>query len=103
MPHGGYKVNQLSPTYGFDQKNSKNYTRKIVVFRRKTYRVAPLVAEAFHGRRPEGLDVSHKDENSFNNCPSNLEYTTRKVNLNMPRIKKYHSEVCRAKMEGRYV
>ena len=97
MPKGGYKTNQLKPTYGFTQTH-KNYSRKIIVFRRKTYRVATLVAAAFLGPRPEGFDVSHKDENSFNNCESNLCYETRKKNLNRPKIKEYHSKVCRQKM-----
>lgn len=97
MPYGGEKVNQLAPTYGCTAR-SKNYERKILVFRRKTYRVASLVAEAFLGERPVGCDVSHKDEDSLNNRPDNLLYETRKQNLNRPKIKEYHSKVCRAKM-----
>jgi len=77
---------------------SKNYSRKIVVFRRKTYKVATLIAETFLGNKPEGFDVSHKDENSLNNKPSNLLYETRKVNLNRPAIKEYHRQACRWKM-----
>ena len=97
MPNGGYKTNQLKPTYGVTQSH-KNYARKIVVFRRKTYRVASLVASAFLGPRPDGFDVSHKDEDSFNNSVSNLCYETRKQNLNRPKVKQYHSKICREKM-----
>lgn len=90
MPRGGFKTNQLKPTYGITIKMSKNYSRKIIVFRRKTYRVASLVAAAFLGPKPDGLDVSHKDEDSSNNAASNLCYETRKENLNRPKIKAYH-------------
>lgn len=100
MPRGGIKINQMSPTFGITQNMSANYSRKQIVFRRKTYKVATLVAEAFIGLRPKGLDVSHEDEDSFNNRPSNLKYRTRKYNLNLPKIKEYHSSVCRIKMES---
>lgn len=82
MPNGGIKTNELKPTEGLVQTNSPRYSRKIIVFRRKTYRIASLVAEAFHGPRPDGLDVSHLDQNSFNNRPENLCYETRKENIN---------------------
>lgn len=98
MPYGGFKTNKLEPTYGVTQKMSANYQRKVITFRRKTYKVASLVAEAFLGERPQGLDVSHEDEDSFNNKSSNLEYRSRKYNLNLPKIKQYHREVCRNKM-----
>lgn len=98
MPNGGFKINKLEPTYGFIQKMSKNYSRKTIVFRRKTYRVSSLIAEAFLGVRPDGFDVSHEDEDSFNNNASNLRYETRKDNLNRPKIKEYHQKVCRQKM-----
>jgi hypothetical protein len=35
-----------------------------------------LVAAAFHGPRPEGKIVHHKDHKKRNNKPDNLEYTT---------------------------
>ncbi len=39
-----------------------------------------LVAEAFHGPRPEGLQVRHLDDNKTNNIPENLKYGTAKEN-----------------------
>lgn len=101
MPNGGFKTNKLEPTYGTTQKMSKSYSRKIIVFRRKSYKISSLVAEAFLGPRPFGYDVSHKDEDSFNNQSDNLLYETRKENLNRGKIKEYHKRVCRDKMNGR--
>ena len=43
--------------------------------------VHQLVAEAFIGPRPPGLDVCHRDGNRKNNRPENLRYGTRSDNL----------------------
>lgn len=40
-----------------------------------------LVASAFHGKCPKGLECRHLDGNSFNNKSSNLKWGTRKENL----------------------
>lgn len=95
------KINQMSPTYGITVY-IKNYARRQITFRRKTFKVATLVAEAFLGPRPKGYDVAHEDELSLNNIPENLEYRTRKYNLNMPKIKEYHRAICRSKFNSRY-
>lgn len=39
-----------------------------------------LVAEAFHGPRPRGLVVRHRDGNQTNNRASNLSWATNSVN-----------------------
>lgn len=61
---GYYRVNLC--------KNGRQFTKKIHT----------LVAEHFIGKRPEGYDVNHIDENKANNAVSNLEYVTRKENIN---------------------
>jgi len=43
--------------------------------------VHSLVAMAFHGPRPEGLDVAHGNCIKTDNRPSNLRYCTRSENL----------------------
>lgn len=40
-----------------------------------------LVAEAFIGPRPDGMDVCHNDNNRLNNHYANLRYDTRRGNL----------------------
>jgi hypothetical protein len=47
---------------------------------RTTKRIHCLVAAAFIGPRPDGLEVRHFDGDSFNNSASNLRYGTRAEN-----------------------
>ena len=52
-------------------------------FRGRTYKVARLICEAFHGpppsRKPQCL---HLDENARNNLPQNVMWGTQRENLN---------------------
>lgn len=48
--------------------------------RLKQVAVHQLVAEAFFGKCPEGMEVNHKDLDKKNNCVSNLEYVTKQRN-----------------------
>jgi hypothetical protein len=47
----------------------------------KTQFIHCLVAEAFIGRRPSGLEINHKDGNKQNNKTENLEYVTAGDNV----------------------
>lgn len=47
----------------------------------KVRRVHRLVAEAFHGPRPEGMETCHRDGDVTNNHASNLYYGTHKQNM----------------------
>jgi hypothetical protein len=82
MPGGGTRQYGGSPC-----KGSWDGTR--YVFRwnlnGKTYRVARLVCEAFHGPPPfPGAVCMHLDESARNNVRSNLKWGTQKDNLNAP-------------------
>jgi hypothetical protein len=82
----------------------KTQGRYIFQFHGKTYRVARLICEAFHGPKPfPGAVCLHLDEDVKNNVPSNLKWGTQKENLNMPRFLAYASAVCRQKMAGETV
>jgi hypothetical protein len=60
-----------------------------VSFKKKTYKVHQLVAEAFLGPRPDGYVVYHIDEDATNNVPDNLKYTTRAENCRSPKYLEY--------------
>lgn len=46
-------------------------------------RIHRLVAMAFVPGYSEGMEVNHIDENKENNCADNLEWVSRKTNLNI--------------------
>lgn len=79
--HGGTRttkgrvLKQTPDAYGYP-------TVKLVLpgTRGNTQKVHVLVANAFIGSRPIGLDVCHKDSNKLNNDVSNLWYATRQRN-----------------------
>lgn len=65
---------------------------------RRTFNVAVLVARAFIGPRPVGLEVLHNDGANTNNRSSNLRYGTRQENMidakhhgAMPRGERQHN------------
>ena len=47
---------------------------------RKNVTVHSMVCAAFHGTRPEGMQVAHNDGNSLNNRADNLRWSTSKEN-----------------------
>ena len=49
------------------------------------YDVHVLVCEAWHGPRPEGMQVDHIDGIKSNNHPSNLEWVTQEENMRRSR------------------
>lgn len=87
MPHGGLRQYGGQPHFGVWNKQDARF---ITVHKGKTYKVARLVCEAFHGPAPfEDSVCMYKDENSANNRPDNLEWGTQKENLNAPRFREF--------------
>lgn len=82
MPHGGMKTYGGEPHFGVWSPTDNRY---ILRYRGKTYKIARLVCEAFHGPAPAGRPVCmHLDEDSRNNRPGNLAWGTQRENLNAP-------------------
>lgn len=84
-----YSVSNLGRVHSIRQRiclkpgiNSEGYMN--VVFcvggKPKTFRLHRIVAEAFFGRCPLGMEINHKDGDKLNNRLSNLEFVTPKEN-----------------------
>lgn len=87
MPKGEDRPYGGKPTFGVWNKADGRF---IVVIHGHTYKVARLVAEAFHGPAPsEDAVVMHLDENAANNRADNLHWGTQKENLNAPGFLNY--------------
>jgi len=87
MPNGGDRQYGGQPHFGVWNKADERF---IIVYKGKTYKVARLVCEAFHGECPESASVCmHMDENAANNRASNLCWGTQKENLNAPGFKDF--------------
>jgi len=54
--------------------------------RGRTISLHKVVAEAFHGQRPLGMDIHHKDGNPTNNHAANLEYVLPAYNETMMQV-----------------
>ena len=82
MPNGSERPYGGTPWFGVWNKADARF---IVSIRGHTYKVARLVAEAFHGGPPfDGAVVMHLDENAANNRADNLCWGSQKENLNHP-------------------
>lgn len=87
LPNGGIREYGGHPHFGVWNKQDARF---IIIYKGKTYKVARLVCEAFHGKSPEDKPVCmHIDENSANNNACNLAWGTQKENLNAPRFHEY--------------
>ena len=90
MPLGGERPYGGKPTFGVWNKQDARFT---LLVRGKTYKVARLVAEAFHGPAPfERAVVMHVDENAANNRADNLQWGSQRENLNAPGFLEYCRE-----------
>ena len=84
----------LAQTLGGRAMNYKRVQLKDGLRRRFAY-VHHLIAEAFIGPRPDGMQVCHIDDNGFNNVITNLTYGDREMNeidRHVARVAKYLPE-----------
>jgi hypothetical protein len=83
MPYGGMRRYGGHPYLGVWNKADGRF---IIVHKGRTYKVAPLVCEAFNGGKVDPTHVCmHIDEDARNNRPANLAWGTQKENLNAPK------------------
>lgn len=82
--HLPYRNNDTSklPHLLKPSKDKDGYKKVILRIdgKRKDFRIAVLVAEAWHGPRPEGQIVRHLDGSKANDIPKNLKWGTPKEN-----------------------
>jgi hypothetical protein len=84
MPNGGFYRHEAEERSASEDKNGR---RKLTIGPR-TYNVAALVCEAFHGPRPfPRAEAMHLDENPANDLPGNLAWGTRRENMNALKLK----------------
>lgn len=101
MPKGGVRTYGGKPWYGAWDLVQRRFT---IQYKSKTYRVALLVCEAFHGEKPFPEAVAmHLDEDSANNRSENLQWGTQKQNLNFPLYKQRRSAASKKYQEERRV
>jgi hypothetical protein len=90
MPNGrGVRLYTGDPKIGHWQEDEKRYVLvicdKTPERTTRTYRIAQLICEAFHGPRPFPEAVAmHLNENSRINRADNVGWGTQKENLNAP-------------------
>jgi len=95
MPNGrGVRHYVPKPRLGVEQKSGTGRVgvpkRRLIYITglRKTFIVARLVCEAFHGPTPHnGAVVMHLGEDPSNNRPENLRWGTQRENLQMPKAR----------------
>lgn len=82
MPHGGHRWYGGEPTYGVWEPTQSRF---IYPYKGKTFRVARIICEAFHGLPSDDKPICiHIDEDSRHNWATNLRWGTQKENLNAP-------------------
>lgn len=93
MPHGGQRVYRSLPTFGYRVPSTGLAGFRMIIriaSLKKTFKVARLVCEAFHGLAPEGKKLAmHLDDDPGNNKPGNLIWGSSKQNLNTPQFISY--------------
>ena len=93
-PLGPWK--QMTPT--IDKEGYRRVELRHVDGRKATCKVCSLVCIAFHGPRPEGLEVRHRDGNSRNDAATNLKWGTHLENID---DKRTHGTMARGGRHGK--
>lgn len=87
-----------SPRIVEPHRNREGYC--MVNINKKATVVHRLVAYAFLGPRPPGLEICHNDDNKENNSASNLRYDTHEANL---RDRDRNNKTVRGEKSGRAI
>lgn len=88
----GQILNTLTGYTTYGSKDDRGYLRVAVwdnnTKRKQEYKSHRVVADAFLGPLPDGMEVGHNDDVRSNNKPSNLYYTDRKENMARVHLKR---------------
>ena len=102
--YGNYQVSNLGRVrtwriLGQTESNGYRYVGLSKDSVQKRITVHSIVAEAFHGPRPEGMDCCHINGDRGDNRSGNLEWNTRSKNINdRYRHRRERDEMIRAKI-----
>lgn len=69
-----------------DKNGYRTYALQVGPKKKKYIRGGAMVAEAWHGGRPDGMVVRHLDGSKNNDTPSNLRWGTPKENSNDSKV-----------------
>lgn len=99
---GGYYVKKGRMLKQYDDKGYKSVILTVNKIA-KTFKIHQLVAMAFIPNPDNLPEINHKDENKINNNVSNLEWCTKKYNMNYGSRNERAGKAISNALKGKYV